>query len=188
MKILLIDNGTTLLESLKNLIPGEEIIRRYDDLNDLNYNDFDLIVLSGGSRFEIENNQDKLEKEIEIIRKSQKPIIGICYGCELIVKSFGGKLEKISFADKGIIDIKIVSDDIIFSDLKNIKVYENHIWRIKQLPEDFITLAESDNSIEIIKLKNKNIYGFQFHPEHLVNKTDGDEIFLNLFNQIKLLC
>jgi GMP synthase (glutamine-hydrolysing) len=185
MKILLIDNGTTLLESLKKLIPGEEIVHCYDNLNNLNYEDFDLIILSGGSILNVESNQDKLQKEFEIIQNFKKPIIGICYGCEVIVKSFGGKLEKMNTSSKGIVDVSIISDNPIFANLEKIKVYENHIWKINEVPKDFNVLAESENSIEIIKHNQKEIYGFQFHPEHFMDKTQGDEIFLNLFNQIK---
>jgi len=114
MKILLIDNGTTLLESLRKLIPGDEIVHRYDDLNNLNQNDFDLVILSGGSHLEIQGNEDKLKKEIEVIKTSEKPIIGICYGCELLVESFGGKLEKMKVKNKGITEIEINSNDKIF--------------------------------------------------------------------------
>ena len=83
--------------------------------------------------------------------------------------------------------INIISKDIIFKNNKKIKIYESHSWKIAEIPEDFIILAKSKDSIEIIKHKEKEIYGFQFHPEHLVDKTEGDEIFLNLFNKIKNL-
>lgn len=184
MKVLLIDNGTTLLKKLEDLIPGQEIVHAWDDLSSVDYDDFELIVLSGGSRFEIVGHEDRLRDEMEIIKTSAKPLVGICYGCELITEAFGGVLEKEAENIKGIIDVEILYPDRIFGNRKNIKVYENHRWAIKTLPSEFITLAKSEHCIEAIRHEEKPIYGFQFHPEQFVEQTDGDEIFLNLFNLI----
>ncbi|MFA6254362.1 MAG: gamma-glutamyl-gamma-aminobutyrate hydrolase family protein [Candidatus Paceibacterota bacterium] len=186
MNILLVDNGTTLLSELETLIPGNEIVRVWDDLADIKSEDFNLIILSGGSKFEIEGHEDKLENELELIKNTTKPLIGICYGCELITKAFGGTLEKSPNQHKGIIDIKILEEDSIFDNLEPLRVYENHSWLIKELPPDFIALAKSDHGYEIIKHRSKPIYGFQFHPEQFVDKTIGDEMFLRL--TLKLKC
>jgi len=62
MKILLIDNGTTLLNKLKTLIPGHEIVHAWNDLDAVKTDEFDLIVLSGGSQFEIEGHEDLLDR------------------------------------------------------------------------------------------------------------------------------
>lgn len=185
MRILLVDNNSHLLDKLKILIPGEEIVHRWDDLKDLNSEDFDLIVLSGGSMFQIVGNEDKLIDEIEIIKQDKKPLIGICYGCELIVESFGGTLEKMPEKHKGLIDINIIKPDEIFRDMQSFKAYEKHTWKIKDLPECFTSLAKSEHSYEVIKHKQLPIYGFQFHPENMVDETQGDEIFMNLFRIIE---
>lgn len=182
MKILLVDNNSRLLEKLKVLIPGEEIVHRWDDLQNLNSEEFDLVVLSGGSMFQIVGNEEKLKEEIRIIKECKKPLIGICYGCELIVESFGGELEKLPELHKGVTKIEVLEDDQIFKELKEFEVYENHQWRIKTLPNTFIPLAKSEHSYEVIKHKELPIYGLQFHPENMTDETFGDEIFLNLFN------
>jgi len=120
-KVLLIDNETVLLQKLEALIPGHEFVHKWNDLNELDSNDFDLIVLSGGSGFNIVENESKLKGEITLIKNSKKPIIGICYGCELIVKTFDGVLERSAEDHHGIIDIDILSDDNIFNKKKKIE-------------------------------------------------------------------
>jgi len=182
MRVLLIDNDSVLLQKLEALIPGKEIVRAWDDLSSVDANDFDLIVLSGGSRFGVMDGETRLKSEIELIKNSKKPIIGICFGCELIVHAFGGVLEKMKTTEKGIIKIKAIKNDPIFSGIKEFEVYEHHRWHISKMPKDFIILAESANSIEAIKHNTLPIYGLQFHPENFRDKTDGDKIFMNIFN------
>ena len=58
MKILLIDNESSLLDKLENLIPGNEIVHKWNDLEGVKDENFDLIVLSGGRKFEIVGNED----------------------------------------------------------------------------------------------------------------------------------
>jgi GMP synthase (glutamine-hydrolysing) len=183
MKILLIDNGSSFLDKLSELIPGQEIICKWDNISDVKTEDFDLIILSGGHNFEIEGNEKRLEKELNLIRNTKKPLIGICYGCELIAKAFGGKLEKSLEKHKGIIDILFTKGNSLFS-AEKIKVYENHSWIIKTLPTDFVSLAHSEHGPEIIKHKDLSIYGFQFHPEKCIEETEGDEVFLSVLDSL----
>ncbi len=82
-----------------------------------------------------------------------------------------------------IIDIQIIENDHIFNDLPNFKVYEAHRWKIDKVPDGFVVLAQSDECIQAIKHKNREVYGFQFHPEMFVDKTCGDEIFNNLLKK-----
>ena len=184
MKVLLIDNGSTLIRRLESLIPGREIVRAWDELSNIDANQFDLIVLSGGSRFGVLDGEARLKSEIELVKRNTKPMIGICFGCELIVHTFGGVLEKMETKEKGIVTIKTVKDNPIFSGLGEFDVYENHRWHISKMPEKFSVLAESAHGIEAIKHDKLPIYGLQFHPERFKQKTDGDKIFMNIFNSI----
>lgn len=182
MKVLLIDNGTTLLKKLEKLIPHHEIVRRFDTFKIGEADGFDLVVLSGGSICPVTGNEEKFSQEINFIQNTKKPLIGICFGCELIVKAFGGELEKLNSREKGIKEVTIL--DPHFYEVSKIKVYENHQWGITKLPDTFAVLAESDDGVEIIKHKTLPMYGFQFHPENLVNESDGDELFLQIFIQL----
>lgn len=184
MKVLIVNNQTKHINKLKELLHNHEVTVFFYNQIDLKLvKNFDLIILSGGSLFSILGHEQKYKKEIEIIKNSNKPIIGICLGFELIAYAFGSKLYKVNKKIKGILPIKIINNCRIFNNLPNFDVYEGHRWIIKKIPTDFIELARSESGIEAFKHKDKNLYGFQFHPEVFCDQTCGDEIFYNLLNQ-----
>jgi GMP synthase (glutamine-hydrolysing) len=178
MKVLLIDNGTSLLERLKQLIPGAEVVRRWDQLGNVSAADYELIVLSGSRDHAVVWEEELFEAECNLIRSAETPIVGICFGCELITRSFGGELRRLSDRCHGIKEIRVIDRGLF--DGPHLNVYESHHWVISQCPADFQILAESTDGPEIIKHKSRPIYGLQFHPENLVDQTEGDELFLNL--------
>ncbi len=181
MKILLIDNGTNLLQKLEELIPGHEVVKRFNALDVGNINEFDLVILSGGGKHNVEYEHEKFEREQEIIR-SDKPVIGICFGCELISYAFGGKLKKLETGQKGIYEVKVISP--LLGGPRIINVYEGHAWGLDGVPGEFEVLAESFVGPEIIKHKKLPIYGIQFHPENMVQETEGDELFAKVLKLI----
>lgn len=62
MKILLIDNGTTLLQKLKLLIPGEEVVHLPSGIERGDLTDFDLIILSGSKELTVNYHRDHFKK------------------------------------------------------------------------------------------------------------------------------
>lgn len=174
MRVLLVDNDSNLLPKLQKLIPGDEFTVKSDDIEVTN--DFDLVVLSGGPHHVSED----FKKEIELI-KSNKPIIGICFGCELVAVAFGGEVSELPKEQKGVYEIELIDERL--GGPKKIKVYEGHKKFISRVPSEFEVLAQSENGPEIIKHRTLPIWGLQFHPENLVQETDGDELFLSLFKQ-----
>jgi GMP synthase (glutamine-hydrolysing) len=184
MKVLLIDNGTTLLQKLEDLIPGVETVEQAEKVSEKDANSYDLVVLSGSSKEQLIGNESDFKNEIDFIRSNQTPLIGICFGCELIAFAFGGELRKLDFPHKGIKEIEILQPELSGGELK-ISVYENHDWVMSEAPSDFEVLAQSIDGPEMIRHKTLPIYGLQFHPENFVNQTEGDELFLILFQSIK---
>lgn len=180
MRVLLINNGTTLLKKLEELIPGEKIIHTFQDFP-TDTSNFDLAVLSGGSQFQLVGNEDKFTKEIDFIKNTGIPVIGICLGFQILASTFGATLRRLPENRKGIYEIEIIDEDLGKGE---IKVYKNHKWVIHNLPDVFEILAISEDVPEIIKHKTKPIYGLQFHPENLIDQTDGDELFLKLLGRL----
>lgn len=183
MKFLLIDNGTTLLRKLERALPGETTVRAWNDVRGVKARDYDAIVLSGGSLFEIVGNEKRLTDEIREIHRAGKLLIGICFGCELVAEAFGARLVKGTQEHKGVTTIRVIDDDEIFDGQKQFSVYERHRWLIKQLPEDFILMAESDHGIELFRHKHRPMYGLQFHPEQFEKAEDGERILLNILKR-----
>ncbi|MFA6421909.1 MAG: gamma-glutamyl-gamma-aminobutyrate hydrolase family protein [Candidatus Buchananbacteria bacterium] len=186
MKILIIDNGTKHLAKLKKLLVDLPFkVVNYSEIDVAHAKNFDVIILSGGHNFPVCGNEGLLKKEINLIKTSKAKIFGICFGFELIAYAFGAKLKPLKNKEHGIIDIKIVKPDEIFSEIDNFQVYEGHRWVIKKADGDLTALAKSKDGIEAIKHKKRPIYAVQFHPEMFVNKTCGDEIFHNFLKLMK---
>lgn len=176
MKVLIIDNGTIHLENLKKLLSGNDptVLEFFSDYP--SPSNFDLIVLSGGSTYEVAEHPEKFKKEIDLVKNSPIPVIGICEGCEIIAYAYGSELYEFGPKAKGIKDVEFLNENIL--DINgSVKVFEAHHWAIKKLGPDVIGIAKSEHGWEMIKVKDKNIYGFQFHPEMFTDKLLGDEIF-----------
>lgn len=182
MNILLFDNGTKYLSKLNDLLENFGKVSITDNVNDLFSKQSDTVVLSGGHKKYITEHPEAYQKEIEFIKNSNKPVLGVCLGAEIIAYSFGAKLELLSHNQNGLIKINILTKDIIFNEIKDFEVYENHKLTITSLSPNLVGLAKSQDGFEVIKHVNKPIYGLQFHPEMFEDKTCGDEIFKNIFN------
>ncbi|MDB4991788.1 MAG: glutamine amidotransferase class-I [Parcubacteria group bacterium] len=183
MNILLIDNGTTLLEKLRALIPGDEIVHTWRDFSPEDVARADLIVLSGGSRMQLAGNEHEFVQEVEMILSIQKPLIGICFGTELIAHAFGGTLRELAVNHKGIKEVRFILPRFS-GGRESIRVFENHRWIIDEMPKGFEIIAESDDGPEMIGHLTLPIYGMQFHPENYVDEAEGNSVFLQLFSML----
>ena len=176
MKVLIINNHTKHLGKLKDLLVNYKI--EISDFESINSDDsHDLAILTGGSFLSIENAPEIFKNEINFIKNTTKPVIGICQGAQLVAYSYGSTLEFIKRRTKGIKKIEFIGSTDLDIHAQYFYVYESHQWAIKNLGKDLIGLAESKNGFEIIKHKSKKIYGLQFHPEMAIDKSLGDEMF-----------
>lgn len=184
MNILIVDNGTSYLPKLRDLLVGHVIeIKKFGDVDLGHANGFDFIVLSGGHQFPVEGNEKKFKNEIEIIQNAKPPILGICFGFELVAHAFGARLILMKNKEQGIVEIAPSAESILFDGIDTLRVYESHRWVVESLPHDLVELARSKDGIEIIQHRSRPVYGFQFHPEMFVDQTVGDTIFKNLFEK-----
>ena len=181
-KIYVVDNGGQWTHrewrTLKYLNVDTKIIKNTIKFSEIFNEKVDGLVLSGGSpRIGLEGSLGNCG---EILDKSEIPIIGICAGHQFIARHYGGRVEPSKIPEFGKVELIIYENDSI---LKNINkksiVWESHNDEITKMPDGFINLAKSENcKIQIIKHKNKPIYGFQFHPE--VEHTEfGIQFFKN---------
>lgn len=182
-KFLLVDNGSTLTESLARLLPTRPTIVHFGDIQSTSAVGYDCVILSGSSVLPITGNESAFESEASLIRKSDIPIIGICLGAELIGHTFGATLRNLGEKRKGLIDITSTDKEgLLLEPGRRFSVYEAHRWTLGTVPENFRVLAESDHGPEIIKHVSRPVWGLQFHPEHLTESTLGDEIFMHILN------
>lgn len=161
---MIIDNGSKYNDQLRQLFVTDEVVEKPLNEDMRADSSIDLIVLSGGHIFDLQDEIYRREKEL--IVNTDVPLLGICLGAELINLAYGGKLEKKRNLDIGVRKIKIIRDDELFNGVeKTFPVYENHRNVIFNLPDELENLAESDTGVEIFRHKQKIIYGMQFHPE-----------------------
>jgi GMP synthase (glutamine-hydrolysing) len=113
------------------------------------------------------------------------PILGICYGMQIITDCFGGKVVPSKNREFGLTNVDIICDSLLFSGL-NVKeiFWMSHGDKIFKIPKCFKVTAKSDNSpYASIENLEKKIYAVQFHPEvkHSVN---GQKILQNFIFKI----
>jgi len=139
------------------------------------------IILSGGPSSVYDKDAPLPSDEIFI---SGIPILGICYGLQLIAQSLGGEVDKLAKREYGRTEL-IIDDHLdLFNQVKNkTTVWMSHGDALTKLPEGFEPIGHSTNSpICAIRNSQKRIYGVQFHPE-VAHTENGGEILRNfVFN------
>ncbi len=112
------------------------------------------------------------------------PILGICYGMQLIAFLLGGKITSSGNNEYGRTYIDIATDSPLFTGLKQSEIcWMSHKDSVSKLPEDFRVIASTQSlPIAGFENKDKNIFGIQFHPE-VIHTPSGMDILKNfLFN------
>ena len=137
-------------------------------------------ILSGGPASVYELNAPYLA---EYILPAGVPVLGICYGMQLMAKALGGKVSAGGVREYGLAEIEVAIENSLLP-LGQQKVWMSHGDRVENLPEGFKPLAFSDNGLLAgMGCAEKNLYAVQFHPE--VNHTErGREIVQNFISQI----
>ena len=121
-------------------------------------------ILSGGPNSAYEPGSPQLPP---FILQSGKPVLGICYGMQLITLAFDGKVAAANHREYGPATISHTPQSPLMENLpEKLDVWMSHGDRIEQAPAGFIPLAQSDNSpFAAIGNIEKNYYAVQFHPE-----------------------
>ena len=123
------------------------------------------IIFSGGPNSVYDPNAFKVDPEIF---KLGIPILGICYGMQLMSYDLGGKVEKADNSEYGRADIEVLDDEaVLFKGLpKKQYVWMSHGDLVTQAPAGFEVTATSKNCpIASIAANDRKFYGVQFHPE-----------------------
>jgi GMP synthase (glutamine-hydrolysing) len=115
--------------------------------------------------------------------ESNLPVLGICYGMQLMAHQLGGKVDPGDRREYGPAVINVDQPSPLFADLPStLAVWMSHGDRVTQLPAGFRSLAHSPNSPHAVIADDHDRYGLQFHPE-VVHTPQGAEILRNfLFN------
>ncbi|GAB4184897.1 MAG: glutamine-hydrolyzing GMP synthase [Calditrichia bacterium] len=140
------------------------------------------IIFSGGPSSVYASDAPLIDKEwLEL----GLPVLGICYGLQLIAYLEGGEVKKAARREYGRAQLQIQQDDELFYgiDDKSI-VWMSHGDHILKKPDNYSVLANTENShVAVMKHTSKPIYGLQFHPE-VHHSLDGFQILENFIFRI----
>lgn len=136
------------------------------------------IILSGGPSSVYEEDSPRVGKELLDLGV---PILGICYGLQLIGYLSGMKVEPAGGREYGLANLEITSESTLLKNVINhSKVWMSHGDKITSFPDDFKVTARTENSeIAVIESYKRKIFGVQFHPE--VHHTDEGKKILGHF-------
>jgi len=144
------------------------------------------IILSGGPLcLSEELTISLINKNIAVVlRLKNIPILGICFGFQLLVASYGGHIVSMDKESKGVKKVQILSHNSrIFKNINKeyIDVFQSHKDTVNDVPPNFDIIAiDENNIIQGIENKQFNIWGFQFHPEGLESTTQLIYNFLDI--------
>ena len=185
-KILIIDFGSQFTQLIARRIRelgvfSEIISHKKINSKKIIQENISGIILSGGPLNVYQNDKFNFDKKI---LKQGLPILGICFGHQILSKQLGGSVKRSNHREFGLVTINKVTSSILtknFFDKKNVNnVWMSHSDQVSKMPKDFKIVASSKNSkLTIIENSKSKFYGVQFHPE--VTHTNKGKILLSNF-------
>jgi GMP synthase (glutamine-hydrolysing) len=110
------------------------------------------------------------------------PMLGICYGLQIMVKHYGGTVGRGDKREYGRADIT-TKESNLFKDFNDKTVWMSHFDKVTTLPDGFELIAETENTIAAAANESKKRYGVQFHPE-VTHTADGTQLIKNFLFEI----
>lgn len=175
MPVLVVDNLSPftpdILDCLGRLgVPY--VYKKFSEVSDADLGRCEKVILSGRRK----NSKEINAANSRIVRQchgSGKPLLGICYGAEIIALTLGGSIRKMPAHVHGTTVVSVSDQNPLTDNKKSISVYESHGYCVARLPAVFRSLASSQYCDHEIFASGKT-YGTQFHPE----KSGGDGMAL----------
>jgi GMP synthase (glutamine-hydrolysing) len=140
------------------------------------------LIFSGGPSSVYEPNAPKLHPRILEVNL---PILGLCYGHQLLAQITLGKVEPATCKEYGIAQVTIDKPVGVLEGLsKSERVWMSHGDTVCSLPDEFESLAHTENCpVAAFRNKNKPIYGLQWHPE-VIHTENGMRMLQNFIFQV----
>lgn len=155
-----------------------EVISRKTPIEEIKKRKPTGIIFTGGPNSVYAENAPRIEKEIFELGI---PVLGICYGCQLMAYTLGGTVSTAEMREYGKTETNYDIQSKLFNNLPETGIsWMSHTDYISKLPDGFKSSAHSDSCpAAAIENEDKKLYGIQFHPE--VNHTENGVAMLKNF-------
>jgi len=186
VEILILDFGSQYTQLIARRLREEgiysEIVPYFDGLKVAKEKKPKGIIFSGGPASVYDEDAYRVDKEIYNLGL---PILGICYGMQLITVDFGGEVVRADHHEYGKAELFIDEPHKIFKDISNPTiVWMSHSDRVEKLPNGFKRIAHTQNApYAAIVNEEKEIYAIQFHPE-VTHSVEGSKILRNFAREV----
>ena len=159
-----------------------EVVPFHEDIDKILERKPKGIILSGGPASVYAKGAPTLDKRIF---DANIPILGLCYGMQLITHLHGGEVARADKQEFGKASLKLdKKDSLIFKNIPdNTIVWMSHADHVNKMAEGFEIIAHTDSSIAAIENRDKKIYAFQYHPE-VTHSEHGFEMLKNFVFEI----
>lgn len=187
-KILILDFGSQFTQLIARrlrelgyysfILPGTASFERIKNF------DAKAIILSGGPSSVYEEGSPKLDPEFwGYTQNSKLPVLGICYGMQLLVQQFKGEIKSASKKEYGRMEVKVEKlSSPLFKGIETFNAWMSHGDETHQLPEHFKLSAKSiEGAVASITHESLPYYGIQFHPE-VTHTEQGTTILQNFLS------
>ena len=159
-----------------------EVLPFTTDIEKLKDHNIKGIIFTGGPNSVYDEKSPHISKEIFSLGK---PILGICYGAQLVAYTLGGKVEPCSKSEYGNTNITLHYASTLFDGVsQRTTVFMSHTDKVTILPEGFVNTSSSD-TCENASFENKEgtIFATQFHPE-VEHSVEGQKLLENFVLEI----
>jgi len=187
-KILILDFGSQYTQLIARRVREQGV---YCEIHPFNYDLSKIksfspkgIIFSGGPSSVYDENAPMISKQILTL---DIPVLGICYGMQIMSYLLGGNVEKSSHSEYGRAFISVKKEEKLFKNLElspDLEVWMSHGDKVTEIPTGFVQIASSSNcSFAAMKHTTKELWGVQFHPE-VVHTSQGEKIIGNFLFEI----
>ena len=158
-----------------------EIVPHSISANDLKAKDPAAIILSGGPSSVYEDGSPKLDPKI---LELDIPVLGICYGFQILAQMLGGRVDKTGKREYGSTKLEIGESGTLLGGQPSLQVcWMSHGDQVMQAPNGFRVLASTETTpVAAFESSEKKIYGVQWHPE-VKHSEQGQRVLENFLYQ-----
>ncbi len=138
------------------------------------------VILSGGPASVYDAESPKPDAALwGYLLESNLPVLGICYGMQLLVQEGGGEIKPAAKREYGRMEVRVERDSALFSGIERFEAWMSHGDEAVVLPKGFERIARSvEGAVAAIAHESRPVHGIQFHPE-VTHTESGTRILRN---------